>query len=117
MRLNLAASKIEFEPYFDRDPVTPADYGYDDDDDEEAFSFNGDDDDDFSDDEKVILQYSFNAQREFDPTIASTELPVKEIEEVCSAILHLVKQIFEDFNQLCAAHYKASEKDFVKDDA
>ncbi|KAF4718706.1 hypothetical protein FOZ63_008124 [Perkinsus olseni] len=111
MRLNLAASKVQFKPYFDRDPVPPADYDYD----EEAISFNGDDD--FRDDEKVILQHSFNAQRKFDSTIASTELPVKELEEVCSTVLHLVKQIFKDFNQLCAAHYAASVKDFVRQDA
>ncbi|KAF4658012.1 hypothetical protein FOZ61_005891 [Perkinsus olseni] len=106
MRLNLAASKVQFKPYFDRDSVPPADCDYN----EEAFSSNGDD-------EKVILQHSFNAQRKFDSTVASTGLPVKELEEVCSTVLHLVKQIFKDFNQLCAAHYTASVKDFVRQDA
>ncbi|KAF4741552.1 hypothetical protein FOZ62_002928, partial [Perkinsus olseni] len=106
--LSLAASKIQFEPRVDRYPDTP---DYPNSDDEESTFFNDSDDENNSagddDEEQEPLQFTFNAESKYNPSTASTELPIEELEEVCSAAMHLVKQKFKDLNKLCAAHFNA----------
>ncbi|KAF4690928.1 hypothetical protein FOZ60_016530 [Perkinsus olseni] len=85
--LDLAASRVQFEP----------DFGYDDDYEEE------DDDEDSG-----PFRHQFDARRKNDPDIASTELPIEELEEVCSVALNLVRQNFGGFDPLCGVFYEAS---------
>ncbi|KAF4654175.1 hypothetical protein FOZ61_008422, partial [Perkinsus olseni] len=116
LKLNLAASKIKFEPQFDRYPDTPNN----DSDDEDPTFF--DDNDETTSagvdgEEAEPLQDTFDAQRKYDPSTASTDLPIEELEEVCTAAMHLVKQRFEDFDQLCTAQYEALNRVFGVNDA
>ncbi|KAF4752635.1 hypothetical protein FOZ62_024227 [Perkinsus olseni] len=112
LRLNLAASKIQFRPDLYAD--TP---GYDDEptffneNGDEATSSGGDDE------EPEELQSMFDAKSKYNYSTASTELPIEELQEVCSAAMDLVTQRFENFVQLCAAHYKALNAVFGRDNA
>ncbi|KAF4673042.1 hypothetical protein FOL46_007982 [Perkinsus olseni] len=85
-RLDLAASRVQFEP-------DDYDYYEEEDHDEGSGPF----------------RHQFDAIEKNVPVIASTELPIEELEEVCSAAMKLVKENFGGFDSLCGVLYEASQ--------
>ncbi|KAF4652292.1 hypothetical protein FOZ61_009801, partial [Perkinsus olseni] len=110
-RLDIAASEIKFQPDDYGDSI-PDDSPYDeedgdflDDNGDEVRSLPEEDDDE----ESVPMKRCFSAWERYNINTASTELPIEELEEVCSATMKLVIQHFGDFDHLCEVFHAASE--------
>ncbi|KAF4682674.1 hypothetical protein FOZ62_005268 [Perkinsus olseni] len=106
-RLNLASSIVEFQPMGYGD--TPPGW-FDDEDDNEGGAFFNENDDDIAEEYEEPKQHFFGASSERDINTATTELPIAELKEVCSAVMEVVKDTFPDFNHLCSVSYKAAEE-------
>ncbi|KAF4707904.1 hypothetical protein FOZ62_004875 [Perkinsus olseni] len=110
-RLDIAASEIKFQPDDYGDSI-PDDSPYDEED-GDFLDDNGDEvrglPEEDDDEESVPMKHCFSAWERYNINTASTELPIEELEEVCSATMKLLIQHFGDFDHLCGVFHAASE--------